>query len=302
MKTIGKLFNVVYKIIGWLLLTLGLWVPVVYSFVFLLVCVFAGIPLNDAGGVFFFGLVLSLIGTAAIIVNRPVKYLRNNYKGRASGGSSGNMQEVRRKGEDVRPDYRPKDKYFGQDRKRRRLDDYFTEEEYEYEEESPKASNKPNSVNYAQNKPKKIIEPQQKFAQMQQPQYQQPIQQPYPQNGYQAYVKNNDYSYNMDGSYNIPQGGYPQAPGYHAYVKNNDYSPNMQGAYHQPTYGYDQQPPVQQPVYNQNPYFALNQDAPLIFRTRQDPSILIYEYRDRVEVYRTDGRNLELLSTTPNNY
>ncbi len=54
--------DAVAKAIAWLLIALGLWVPLIYTLIFLIVVVFTGVPLEKTGTIYFLGLFLSFIG------------------------------------------------------------------------------------------------------------------------------------------------------------------------------------------------------------------------------------------------
>ncbi|MBQ4049326.1 MAG: hypothetical protein IJD07_01585 [Clostridia bacterium] len=85
---IGLIVNLIKKIIdlatsfvAWLFVTLGLWIPFVYSLVFVIVCALKGVSLSSVAALYFLGLFLSLFASVALSVyqvNR--KFKRKNRR------------------------------------------------------------------------------------------------------------------------------------------------------------------------------------------------------------------------------
>ncbi len=90
--------DAVAKAIAWLLIALGLWVPLVYTLIFLIVAVvFIGVPLEKTGTIYFLGLFLSFIGalwfSLAVSARKSKRKRKNNSK-------SYNITDVKKKKSD----------------------------------------------------------------------------------------------------------------------------------------------------------------------------------------------------------
>ena len=62
-KILKTVLDAVFKFLAWLLLTLGLWIPLLYTLLFVIVAALSEIPLSQAATPFFIGLFVSLIAS-----------------------------------------------------------------------------------------------------------------------------------------------------------------------------------------------------------------------------------------------
>ena len=77
-QAIKSFFAAIGKIIAWLLTALGLWVPLLYSVIFLIVIAIAGIPIETTGTAYFLGLFVSL--GLALWISMAVSARKNKTK------------------------------------------------------------------------------------------------------------------------------------------------------------------------------------------------------------------------------
>mgnify|MGYP001057807132 CR=1 FL=1 len=77
-QAIKSFFAAIGKVIAWLLTALGLWVPLLYSVIFLIVIAIAGIPIETTGTAYFLGLFVSL--GLALWISMAVSARKNKTK------------------------------------------------------------------------------------------------------------------------------------------------------------------------------------------------------------------------------
>lgn len=77
-QAIKSFFAAIGKVIAWLLTALGLWVPLLYSVIFLVVIAIAGIPIETTGTAYFLGLFVSL--GLALWISMAVSARKNKTK------------------------------------------------------------------------------------------------------------------------------------------------------------------------------------------------------------------------------
>ena len=284
------------RAVVFLLSTLGLWIPALFCLLFVIICAVTQTAFAEVAGIFFVGLALSVVLALSITVARV---LRKREK-----------KHLEKNGMAPRSLKRKKDK------------------------NKSKSDNPPQSQFISPN----IVQPNvpSGYAPVMQQGYypygyygggysQQPYGAP-PAPGYNAQPGyNNAPGYNAQPGYNNAQPGYNNASGYNAPSGYN----NAQHGYNaQPGYngyhsdagadngggretgesmfeqakrsmraefaGYNPPSPQQDVTPSDDA-----REKPLgIFRTRSDPSILIYEYADRLDFWRrTDGGGLEYVRT-----
>ena len=271
------------RAVVFLLSTLGLWIPALFCLLFVIICAVTQTAFAEASGIFFVGLALSVVLALSITVARV---LRKREK-----------KHLEKNGMAPRSLKRKKDK------------------------NKSKSDNPPQSQFISPN----IVQPNvpSGYAPVMQQGYypygyygggysQQPYGAP-PAPGYNAQP-----GYNNAPGYNA-QPGYNNAPGYNAPSGYNNAQPGYNG-YHTDAgadngggretgesmfeqakrsmraefAGYNPPSPQQDVTPSDDA-----REKPLgIFRTRSDPSILIYEYADRLDFWRrTDGGGLEYVRT-----
>ena len=276
------------RAVVFLLSTLGLWIPALFCLLFVIICAVTQTAFAEVSGIFFIGLALSVVLALSITVARV---LRKREK-----------KHLEKNGMAPRSLKRKKDK------------------------NKSKSDNPPQSQFISPN----IVQPNvpSGYAPVMQQGYypygyygggysQQPYGAP-PAPGYNAQP-----GYNNAPGYNA-QPGYNNAPGYNAQPGYNNASgynaPSGYNGYHSDTgadngggretgesmfeqakrsmraefAGYNPPSPQQDVTPSDDA-----REKPLgIFRTRSDPSILIYEYADRLDFWRrTDGGGLEYVRT-----
>ena len=283
------------RAVVFLLSTLGLWIPALFCLLFVIICAVTQTAFAEVAGIFFVGLALSVVLALSITVARV---LRKREK-----------KHLEKNGMAPRSLKRKKDK------------------------NKSKSDNPPQSQFISPN----IVQPNvpSGYAPVMQQGYypygyygggysQQPYGAP-PAPGYNAQPGyNNASGYNAQPGYNNAPGynaqpGYTNVPGYNAPSGYNNAQPGYNG-YHSDTgadngggretgesmfeqakrsmraefAGYNPPSPQQDVTPSDDA-----REKPLgIFRTRSDPSILIYEYADRLDFWRrTDGGGLEYVRT-----
>ena len=276
------------RAVVFLLSTLGLWIPALFCLLFVIICAVTQTAFAEVSGIFFVGLALSVVLALSITVARV---LRKREK-----------KHLEKNGMAPRSLKRKKDK------------------------NKSKSDNPPQSQFISPN----IVQPNVPSGYvpvMQQGYYpygyygggysQQPYGAP-PAPGYNAQPGyNNAPGYNAQPGYNNASGynaqpGYNNAPGYNAPSGYNGYHSDAgadngggretgESMFEQAKRsmraefaGYNPPSPQQDVTPSDDA-----REKPLgIFRTRSDPSILIYEYADRLDFWRrTDGGGLEYVRT-----
>ncbi len=271
------------KLISFLFSALGLWIPAVYSLLFVLGCAITGTDFSEVLLIFYAGLFISFLLSVAIAT---LQVLRAREKRRIRAAEkTENMTKV--------------ETYEGKEKKKRRGD---------------KSEPQPQQFNpqqgYAQPYPP---QGQQGYAQPYPPQGQQGYVPPYPPqneyNGRDAYPPQNGYAQD-----NAPKSLYEQAAaesnaqsnfgGY--YNAQNEYAgqPEYNGVQAQSGFdsfgqsAYSAQQGAGADMYQQGEYGMPTQqyggfdasaptyNTPRIYRTKKDPNVLLYEFSDRIVFYR----------------
>ena len=264
------------RAVVFLLSTLGLWIPALFCLLFVIICAVTQTAFAEVSGIFFVGLALSVVLALSITVARVLRKREKKY--------------LEKNGMAPRSLKRKKDK------------------------NKSKSDNPPQSQFISPN----IVQPNvpSGYAPVMQQGYypygyygggysQQPYGAP-PAPGYNAQP-----GYNNAPGYNA-QPGYNNAPGYNAQPGYNGYHSDAgadngggretgESMFEQAKRsmraefaGYNPPSPQQDVTPSDDA-----REKPLgIFRTRSDPSILIYEYADRLDFWRrTDGGGLEYVRT-----
>ena len=277
------------RAVVFLLSTLGLWIPALFCLLFVIICAVTQTAFAEVSGIFFVGLALSVVLALSITVARV---LRKREK-----------KHLEKNGMAPRSLKRKKDK------------------------NKSKSDNPPQSQFISPN----IVQPNvpSGYAPVMQQGYypygyygggysQQPYGAP-PAPGYNAQPGynnapgynaqpgyNNASGYNAPSGYNNAQHGYNAQPGYNGYhsdagADNGGGRETGESMFEQAKRsmraefaGYNPPSPQQDVTPSDDA-----REKPLgIFRTRSDPSILIYEYADRLDFWRrTDGGGLEYVRT-----
>ena len=277
------------RAVVFLLSTLGLWIPALFCLLFVIICAVTQTAFAEVSGIFFVGLALSVVLALSITVARV---LRKREK-----------KQLEKNGMAPRSLKRKKDK------------------------NKSKSDNPPQSQFISPN----IVQPNvpSGYAPVMQQGYypygyygggysQQPYGAP-PAPGYNAQPGynnapgynaqpgyNNASGYNAPSGYNNAQHGYNAQPGYNGYhsdagADNGGGRETGESMFEQAKRsmraefaGYNPPSPQQDVTPSDDA-----REKPLgIFRTRSDPSILIYEYADRLDFWRrTDGGGLEYVRT-----
>ena len=276
------------RAVVFLLSTLGLWIPALFCLLFVIICAVTQTAFAEVSGIFFVGLALSVVLALSITVARVLRKREKKY--------------LEKNGMAPRSLKRKKDK------------------------NKSKSDNPPQSQFISPN----IVQPNvpSGYAPVMQQGYypygyygggysQQPYGAP-PAPGYNAQPGyNNAPGYNTQPGYNNAPGynaqpGYNNAPGYNAQPGYNGYHSDAgadngggretgESMFEQAKRsmraefaGYNPPSPQQDVTPSDDA-----REKPLgIFRTRSDPSILIYEYADRLDFWRrTDGGGLEYVRT-----
>ncbi len=282
-----------------LLSTLGLWIPALFCVLFFLVCAITGTPFSEVMGVFFVGLTLSLLLSIGISVAQVLKKKDKKRLERSADAP----KSLKKK-------------------KKSKKDDGFDDGGFA----APNIVGAPGGYGYPQQPAYPPQYPQQNYGQYPQQGYapvypQQPAYPPqqnypqYPQPGYPAQPQ-----YQQPAPQNTPQNsygqsGYSQSAGYQSGNNFASYSQNEQkeddagSAYEQAKksmnrefFGYDSPGKKDDmPSYNdlkpKESAFDNFSEQPLgVFRTRSDPRVIIYEYRDRYEYfYKNDRGGLDYM-------
>lgn len=259
------------RAVVFLLSTLGLWIPALFCLLFVIICAVTQTAFAEVSGIFFVGLALSVVLALSITVARVLRKREKKY--------------LEKNGMAPRSLKRKKDK------------------------NKSKSDNPPQSQFISPN----IVQPNvpSGYAPVMQQGYypygyygggysQQPYGAP-PAPGYNAQPGyNNAPGYNAPSGYNNAQPGYN---GYHtdAGADNGGGRETGESMFEQAKRsmraefaGYNPPSPQQDVTPSDDA-----REKPLgIFRTRSDPSILIYEYADRLDFWRrTDGGGLEYVRT-----
>jgi hypothetical protein len=307
-----------------LLARLGLWVPAVYSLVYVVICALCRIPLQGAAvTVYLIGLALSF----AVSVLLTYRLIERGRENRRSGKNSGNLSRVQMRGaEGYAPQYYPP---FSQ---------YCM---------PPQAREQPQFQT--------VSAPPQGAYQPPQPQFQSPVAQS--QGAYQpqqfASTAQNQGAYQQQQFAPAPQSqvAYQPTQGVHQQQFPSASAAQSQGAYQQPQGVYQAwqtryddysdlnrkyfdgaaavapPPPARDafdahgvpvsarglsPLTAAEPPRALdesrfdlerrlfgvqNEETPMVFATRRDPDVLVYEYSDRLKFYKKTKKGLVHIST-----
>ena len=253
-----------------LLTALGLWIPAVYTLLFVLVCAVTGNSFSSALGIYYVGLCLSCIAALGLAVRQVLKAKTNKANGKRASTENISKVELKEQPRNVAP-----------------------------EANAPQPQPQPyppQPQQYApQPQPQPYVQPQQ-YAQPQP--YQQGFDNGYNQ-GYQQGYNNGygngaqpaqQYTGGFNGGYSAPQSAYEKAAeeqrsssfqGY--FNSSNAYSgSNAYGG------GYTSQPSG-----------AMNYNTPIVYRTKSDPNVIIHEFSDRLVFYRRTLNGLEHEYTEP---
>lgn len=242
-------FSRVIKVIAWLLVALSLWVPLLYTVVFVVVCGLTHKSLTEYSTWYFAGLAVSFIGS--FIISTFLYERRLAQKKQQSTGSWDNLQKVKEK------------------------------------EPTSKIKKREDEINAA--------------ATVVQPIENQP-------NNIDTAAKHNFISYanqpNMDPETNFS----PENQGVD--YGQGGFSPPLNQGYSQDNIGYGENysnfeqknyqpyPPINEQVFTPPSSQSLgSNEKPMVFATRSDPNVLIYEYSNRLEFYKKTLNGLILIKT-----
>lgn len=228
LDAITAIIELIVRLLLFLLKVLGLWIPAIYSLLFILLCAIFQIDFSQVLAIYLVGLAVSLIFTFYIIFLRVMSAKRRRYKKREEKRAKGKERKKSAKTED-----RSKDEKEQKEAK--------TEAQPVQTPEVPPVAEQPTPVQM-------------------QPQTYQPYQNP-------AYPTANVGSGEMQ--------SYPP-------LQINDVPPQYVS-----------------PSESERP--QMTSSKPLIFRTRMDPNLLIYEYSDRLVFYRKTLNGLEHVKTERKN-
>lgn len=268
------------KIIMFLMTALGLWIPALYSLLFVIVCAVTQTSFTEVLGLFYAGLAVSFLFSIAIAAYQVFKAKNSKRAEKNNAGSSiakvtkkQGLAEKKKEKNEVAEQLAPyNDEY---------PDSYHMQQGYPVRQSQPPYP----PQNYGQYAP-------QGYAQPQNPQYGQGYNAP------QGYGR--DYNGGMKpaasdyGAEPQSMGAYQQAKASMENTNFADYnSPGRSsqpgargnnsefGGYNNITAGYE----APQSGYGMTS--PAMQEQPRIFRTRRDANMLIYEYSDRLVFYRT---------------
>ena len=280
-QAIKSFFAAIGKVIAWLLTALGLWVPLLYSVIFLIVIAIAGIPIETTGTAYFLGLFVSL--GLALWISMAVSARKNKTKKEKKVDY--NVAEAKKKNRKSVPD-----------------------ENITVNSPQPVGSATQVTGDVLQSAvPPSQPQMQQGYIQQQngyaqaygqypahQPSYQQPMppQQNYTQQ--QAMPAQNGFvPYTMPSQYppQRPQNSDTFAP--YDGVSTSEKADGLGYA----GYSYPQNPTQyvfteeqkRSATYYADRAAATYDEKPRIFRLRSNPNMLVYEYSDRLDYYKKDG-------------
>lgn len=96
-KGVKVVVDAIAKAVAWLLIALGLWVPLLYSLIFLIVVVaFTDVPLESTGTLYFLGLFLSFIGALWFSLVNSARKAKNRKRKK----NTTNVSDVKKKKRD----------------------------------------------------------------------------------------------------------------------------------------------------------------------------------------------------------
>ncbi|MCH5164339.1 MAG: hypothetical protein J1F36_04915 [Clostridiales bacterium] len=96
-RGIKAVVDAVAKVIAWLLIALGLWIPLVYTLIFVVVVAFTSYTMAALSTVYFFGLFIAVVGAMLFSLMRSTKKAKERKHKSQTGY---NISEVQRKDED----------------------------------------------------------------------------------------------------------------------------------------------------------------------------------------------------------
>ncbi|MBR2967251.1 MAG: hypothetical protein IKC35_00550 [Clostridia bacterium] len=281
-RGIKTVIDAIAKAVAWLLLAFGLWVPLLYSLIFLLVVVlFLDVPLASTSTVYFTGLFISFIGALWFSMARSANKAKQRQRKKSVGY---NVAEVKKKNKDVVPI----------EENQPQIDDQPKEQAQGLDNQQPAPNQYP--------QPNQYIQPQQ-FYQPSQPQYYQPPQyapnqyaQPQPQYYQPPQYAPNQYAQPQPHEqYNQPTAREDYNGGRN-YTNESNYrdseSSDYANRYNERRYDrqvYDRRDygeRTESREYNDYANRPLANETPRIFRLREDPDMLVYEYTDRLDYYK----------------
>lgn len=241
----------VIKFIAWLLVALSLWVPLLYTIVFVIICGLTHKSLSAYSSWYFGGLAISFI--ISFLISTFIYERKLAQKKKAIMGSRDNLQKVKEK-EQVPTIKKREEPTFTQEN----ISDNIAKMELENGQESNDTASKYNFISYGNlNEPKKITD-----------------------TGF--------LSYNLEQNLQN-QNELPQNQGNVKFASNNDQT--IDNINFEP-YSFNEtsfSPPPSQSL-GEN-------EKPMIFATRSDPNVLIYEYTNRLEFYKKTLNGLVLIKT-----
>ena len=290
-QAIKTFFTAVAKVIAWLLTALGLWVPLLYSLLFLIVIAIAGIPIETTGTAYFLGLFISL--GLALWISMIVSAKKS--KAKKQKNVDYNVAEAKKKSKKAMAD---EDITMGitapaNDEKTGGLQAGYASGYIQNQATAPQMQN-----GYAP-QPQQNQPPYPPLYSQPQPTYRQPTTDgfmPYnmppspqqqPQNS-DTFMPYNNMSMpsqpqpSVAPSQNIAfpseQGGYPPQQNVGGYSPSQSSEQNMTtGDYSNRGNGCSERAA------------ATYDEKPRIFRLRSNPDMLVYEYGDRLDYYKIDG-------------
>ncbi|MDR0426089.1 MAG: hypothetical protein LBH24_02845 [Clostridiales bacterium] len=276
------------KLVYFLLTALGLWIPAVFSFIFLIVCLATGTNLNDVTLIYLFGLGLTVIFSVALAVLQVMRKrdMRASKRTHAGGGAAGYVSKARRR-DDAAMRPRPASHNggaYGQG-----------EADAAYYAQYPAAYAAPDQAPQDRNTHYYAPPPPQAAAYGTPPQGQGYPAQDYPPQGYpQAAPPPPQGQLNLYGQ-PMPQQGYPQQSAYGQTPPPQDAQLDGYNGKYGPLEPAPPTPPQTAP-----PSLTARDEPtghPRIFKTRMDPNMLVYEYDDRLMFFKRTSHGLIHLST-----
>ena len=249
-----------------LLTVLGLWIPAVYTLIFVVACAVMGVAFADALGLYYIGLCLSCIAALGLAVRQVLKAKTDKKNGKRASTENISKIELKEQPKKVAP------------------------------KNGAPAPQQANPQQYAQQPYQPQPYPQQQYAQPQPQQYaQQPYANPQPYQP-QPYGQGYDNGYNQQYAQPQPQGY--NAGGQTAYERAMaEQSGNAFQGYYNAGNTYDGS--SFSGGYPAQPAGSMNYNTPIVYRTKADPNVIIHEFSDRLVFYRRTLNGLEHEYTEP---
>lgn len=286
-KAIKAIVDGFARLCAFLLVTLGLWLPAVYSIFFLIVCAIAGIPLKGTTTtVYIIGLVISFIACVWLGIRRI-----DRRKAKKNESYTQKTQKNQGGGAVKRREYAPAEDVLQRPNVEVNEDFYATNEYaptqgdlYSNSQSTPQEDRKKSAKEELYGKTKQ----QTTYDDFEDLKAKYLAADAGAKAEHSAPVQNNNSAATNNSAGDSTYG---------AALKDSGFSNNFDTPDVAPSYNFQLSDPISRQQLERRLMGVETNEKPMVFAMRSDPDIIVYEYSDRLKYYRKTKRGLIHLST-----